>query len=78
MKPVQFSYILCEINYTFILHAFSLRNFIIRDIPWYVLLLQEESKLLNAAMCGDIELVSKTISDGIDVNCFTDDEVSAA
>ena len=42
----------------------------------WVLLLQEESmKLLDAAILGDIELLSKLINDGIDMNCFAGDEV---
>ena len=41
-----------------------------------VLLLQEESmKLLGAAQRGDIEILSKLINDGIDMNCFAGDEV---
>ena len=42
----------------------------------WVLLLQEESmKLLDAATDGDMELLSKLINDGIDMNCFAGDEV---
>ena len=32
-------------------------------------------KLLDAAYYGDIEILSKLINDGIDMNCFAGDEV---
>ena len=32
-------------------------------------------KLLGAAQRGDVELLSKLINDGIDMNCFAGDEV---
>ena len=32
-------------------------------------------KLLDAAIDGDIELLSEMISEGVDMNCFAGDEV---
>ena len=35
-------------------------------------------ELLNASLDGDMELISKIISQGVDMNCFADDEVCAS
>ena len=35
-------------------------------------------ELLNATKRGDMELISKMISKGVDMNCFAGDEVCAS